>query len=205
MRLYLASGNRHKAAELQALAAAMPAAAGRIEVVSAAEAGGMPEVLEDTGTFRGNASKKARALHGILPAGAWALADDSGICVEALGGQPGVDSAYYAGPQGDPAANLAKLASVMSGVAERRASFFCILLLVGPDGGEHAFEGRLRGTLAEAPRGAGGFGYDPLFIPDGRTVTLAEMEPAEKNRLSHRGRAWEACVGWLAARGQTVL
>jgi len=179
------------------------AAAGRtIEVVSAAELGGMPHVDEDTGTFLGNARKKAAALKGLVPPGAWSLADDSGLCVEALGGAPGVESAYYAGPQGDPAANLAKLVAAMDGVPEggRGAEFVCVLVVLGPGGVEKAFQGRCRGRLAAAPRGAGGFGYDPLFVPDGHDRTLAEMPAEEKNRVSHRGRAWAACVGWLAAR-----
>ena len=199
MRLFLASGNPHKALELQAMA---DARAGSVEVVSAATVGGMPHVDEDTGTFVGNARKKALALRSRLPANAWALADDSGLCVTELGGLPGVDSAYYAGPQGDAAANLAKLVEAMRGVpAERRsAEFVCVLHLAGPEGLETAFTGRCAGRLAPEPRGAGGFGYDPLFIPDGFDVTLAEMDPGQKNALSHRGRAWAACVDWLAAR-----
>src|SRR6266851_2488733 len=110
MKLFLASGNTHKAGELQSLADAMGL---RVEVVSAAAVGGMPAVVEDAGTFAGNARKKALALRTRLAAEAWALADDSGLCVDALGGAPGVESAYYAGPQGDSAANLKKLVEVM--------------------------------------------------------------------------------------------
>jgi XTP/dITP diphosphohydrolase len=204
MRLYLASGNPHKASEFRSLAGA-PGAGGDpagIEVVSAAEAGGMPHVDEDTGTFEGNARKKAQVLLGRLPHGGWALADDSGLCVDFLGGAPGVESAYYAGPAGDPAANLAKLVSAMRGVPEgaRGAEFVCVLFLAGPGGLERLFTGRCPGSLALEPRGAGGFGYDPLFVPAGHSRTLAEMPAGEKNRLSHRGLAWAECVGWLAAR-----
>jgi len=133
MKLFLASGNPHKARELQGLA---DRTGGGIEIVSAREVGGMPAVAEDTGTFRGNAQKKARALCSRLPPGAWALADDSGLCVAALHGAPGVDSAYYAGPQGDPAANLAKLIREMRSVPEpeRAAYFVCVLFLAGPAG-----------------------------------------------------------------------
>ena len=203
MKLCLASANAHKAAEFQALADESRAEGGPlIEVVSAAACGGMPGVAEDTGTFVGNARKKAAALRALLPGDAWALADDSGLCVEALGGAPGVESAYYAGPQADPAANLAKLVAAMRGVPEgaRGAEFVCALLLSGPGGLEKAFEGRCPGALALEPRGSLGFGYDPLFVPAGHERTLAEMAPGEKNRLSHRGLAWAACVGWLAAR-----
>jgi XTP/dITP diphosphohydrolase len=201
MRLFLASGNPHKAAEFQALADALGAGAG-IRVISAGQVGGMPHVDEDTGTFEGNARKKAAALRTRLPEGAWALADDSGLCVGALGGDPGVESAYYAGPQGDSAANLAKLVEAMRAVPDgaRGAEFVCVLFLAGPGGLERAFTGRCLGALAREPRGAGGFGYDPLFVPAGHGRTLAEMPAGEKNRLSHRGLAWAQCVGWLAAR-----
>jgi XTP/dITP diphosphohydrolase len=195
MKLFLASGNRHKAEEFQALAraSALP-----LEVVSAAVVGGMPAVEEDTGTFVGNARKKAQALRTRLPEDAWVLADDSGVCVDALDGAPGVESAYYAGPQGDSAANLAKLAAVMRDVpaANRGAHFFCVLLVLGPGGEEQIFEGICRGHLGREPRGGAGFGYDPLFVPDGYTRTYAELSEAEKNQLSHRGRAWARLAEW---------
>jgi XTP/dITP diphosphohydrolase len=167
----------------------------------------MPQVEEDTGTFLGNARKKALALRAALPPDGWSLADDSGLCVEELGGAPGVESAYYAGSAGDPAANLATLVSAMRGVPEARrgAEFVCILFVAGPGGFERGFEGRCRGRLAAEPRGSGGFGYDPLFVPQGLDRTLAEVPRELKNRISHRGRAFAALVGWLAARGQTVL
>ena len=200
MRLYLASGNPHKAAELQALAdtSGLP-----VEVVSARAAGGMPAVVEDTGTFTGNARKKALALRARLPAEAWVLADDSGVGVDALGGAPGVESAYFAGPQGDSAANLRKLVEVMRGVpaAERGAEFVCVLLLAGPGGAEHVFEGRCRGRLLTEPRGGAGFGYDPLLVPDGHTQTFAELGDTVKNVISHRARAWARLAAWARGRG----
>ena len=205
MRLYLASANPHKAAEFRALSDALRATLPdlSIEVRGAADAGGMPPVDEDTGTFAGNALKKARALKARLPANEWALADDSGLCVDALDGAPGVESAYFAGPRGDSAANLAQLVDVMRTVPEgrRSAEFVCVLALCGPAGIERSFEGRCAGTLVLAPRGAGGFGYDPLFAPQGSDSTFAELAPEAKNRISHRSRAWAQCVGWLAARG----
>jgi XTP/dITP diphosphohydrolase len=197
--LYLASGNAHKARELQGMA---DAAGSGLRILPASAVGGMPAVVEDTGTFEGNAAKKARALFARVPQGAWALADDSGLCVDALGGLPGVESAYYAGPQGDSRANLEKLVSVMRPVPEgrRQAYFICVLFLIGPGGEERVFTGRCPGALAIEPRGGGGFGYDPLFVPDGHTVTLAELSEAQKNTLSHRGRAFAQCAGWLAGR-----
>jgi XTP/dITP diphosphohydrolase len=184
--IHLASGNPHKAAEFQRLADESGLA---VRIVPAAP---MPEVVEDTGTFVGNARKKARALQALLPPGAWVLADDSGVCVEALAGAPGVESAYYAGPQHDPTANLLKLAEVMRAVpADRRgASFLCVLVLLGPDGTEQVCEGRCAGVLAPGPVGGTGFGYDPLFIPAGFDRTYAQLSEGEKDKISHRGRAW---------------
>jgi len=203
MKLFLASGNAHKAEELQALANASPdAGLLPIEIVSARAVGGMPPVDEDTGTFVGNARKKALALCAKLPADAWVLADDSGVCVDALGGGPGVESAYYAGPQGDFAANLSKLVEVMRGVpdGQRGAHFFCVLVVCGPGRVEQVFEGRCDGRLLTTPQGVAGFGYDPLFVPAGYERSYAEMSDAEKNRISHRALAWAKLAAFFARR-----
>jgi XTP/dITP diphosphohydrolase len=164
----------------------------------------MPPVVEDTGSFTGNARKKARALRDRLPAGAWALADDSGLCVDAIGGAPGVESAYYAGPRASGAENLARLVTVLRDVppGRRTAHFACVLVLIGPDREEHVFEGRCDGRLLREPAGAGGFGYDPLFVPEGHERTFAELDASIKNELSHRGRAWARLSAWLQ---QSVL
>lgn len=198
MIIHLASGNKHKAQEMQRLADETPASAALgVRVVPAEK---MPAVEEDTGTFIGNARKKAMALQATLAADAWVLADDSGVCVDALGGAPGVESAYYAGPQGDAAANLLKLAETMREVPEgqRAARFVCVLLLRGPGGVEQVFEGRCEGVLGREPRGGKGFGYDPLFVPEGFACTYAELGASEKNAISHRGRAWAQLAQWLA-------
>jgi XTP/dITP diphosphohydrolase len=182
---------------------ALSAASGLdVEIVSAKAVGGMPPVEEDTGTFIGNARKKALALKAKLPPEAWVLADDSGVCVDELGGGPGVESAYFAGPQADSAANLRKLTEVMRGVPEARrgAYFLCVLLLRGPDGVEQVFKGRCTGRLLDEPRGGTGFGYDPLFVPNGHTASYAELGDEIKNKLSHRGRAWAALVEWWHGR-----
>lgn len=199
MKLYLASGNPHKAEEMNALA---EAGGVDLQIVSAGEAGGMPPVVEDAGTFIGNALKKARALQARLPADAWVLADDSGLCVDALDGAPGVESAYYAGPEGDGAANLRKLVAVMRGVpAERRgAHFLCVLALVGPAGNKEVFVGRCDGALLDEPRGGGGFGYDPLFVPTGESASFAELGEEIKNATSHRARAWALLARWWRER-----
>ena len=117
------------------------------------------------------------------------MADDSGLEVAALGGEPGVRSARYAGEPCDSAANNALLLEKLSGSADRRANFTCAVALCDPAGGERVVEGRCFGRIAESPSGAGGFGYDPLFIPDGFSVSFAELPPHEKNAVSHRGRA----------------
>ena len=200
MKVYLASGNAHKAREFQTLADAggLP-----IEVESALALGGMPPVAEDTGTFAGNALKKVRALQGRLPAGTWALADDSGLCVDALNGAPGVESAYYAGPRASGAENLAKLVAELRTVPDehRAAHFVCVLVLASSTGEEAQFEGRCDGRLRREPAGTAGFGYDPLFVPDGCEQTFAELDPATKNGISHRGRAWARLAAWWRERG----
>ena len=201
MIIHLASGNAHKVQEMQRLADETPASAGLgVRIVPAVK---MPLVEEDTGTFIGNARKKAQALQATLPSDAWVLADDSGVCVDALGGAPGVESAYFAGPQGDAAANLRKLTEVMRDVPDgkRGARFVCVLLLRGPGDAEQVFEGRCEGVLGREPRGGKGFGYDPLFVPDGFTCTYAELDEARKNAISHRGRAWTLLAAWLAEHG----
>ena len=194
-RIYLASGNSHKVRELQELADAVSLP---LDFRSARELGGMPEVIEDTGTFRGNAEKKARALLPVVPAGAWVLADDSGICVDALDGAPGVESAYFAGPEGDDEANLRKLVEVMRGkpVIERKAHYVCLLYMVCGDAGGFSFVGECHGTLADKPAGSEGFGYDPLFVPDGFHESLGLLAPATKRKLSHRAKAWAKLVEW---------
>jgi XTP/dITP diphosphohydrolase len=133
------------------------------------------------------------------------LADDSGLCVDALGGAPGVESAYYAGPQSDGAANLQKLVSVMRDVpdARRGAHFVCVLLLCGPEGAEMIFEGRCAGRLQHEPQGGAGFGYDPIFVPAGQSLSFSELGEVVKNGLSHRARAWALLANWLRA-GATV-
>lgn len=198
MKLYLASGNAHKAQELQLLAQTTTPS---VSVESARAVGGMPKVVEDSGTFEGNAYKKARALKPLLPPEGWALADDSGICVDALGGAPGVESAYFAGPHSDDAANLAKLVHVMRGVpnAQRGAHYVCVLVLIAPNGNEYEFRGECRGHLLTEPVGSGGFGYDPLFVPNGFTQTFGQLSEMTKQTHSHRARAWQAVAKWVNA------
>lgn len=200
MDIYLASGNAHKVQEFCALvAAAGNGLAGKVNILSARDVGGMPAVEEDTGTYVGNARKKAVALLEKLPDDAWALSDDSGLNVDALDGAPGVESANYAGPKADGAANVAKLLGALASVHEekRAAHFSCVLCLVGKGREPLYFRGRCDGRIAFTTSGAGGFGYDPVFVPDGFAVSFAELSEEQKNQLSHRGKAWAQLEAWL--------
>jgi XTP/dITP diphosphohydrolase len=189
--LLLASNNAKKHAELSAMLAPLG-----VRVVLPRDVGGIEEVVEDQPTFRGNAAKKAIAA--ARSSGLWALADDSGLEVDALGGAPGVQSARFAGRHGDDAANNALLLERLADVPEgrRTARFVCALALARPDGSlALQVEGEARGRILFAPRGDGDFGYDPLFLftEPGHPQTgrgFAELAPAEKAQVSHRGRAF---------------
>ncbi len=192
---YLASSNAHKAQELAVL---LQGEGLQVEVRAAQELGGMPEVEENAATFTGNATLKALALWRKAPAGSLVLADDSGLEVDALQGAPGVRSARYAGERATDADNRQKLLQELSGVQESACSarFRCVLVLVDAEGHIHDFDGTSEGTILSAERGQGGFGYDPLFVPQGDTRSYAEMSMQEKNRSSHRARAVQALAQW---------
>lgn len=177
MKLYVATQNKHKLSEMAAI---LPA----FEIV----ADDPGDVVEDAPDFAGNALIKVRAI-AARHAGEWCMADDSGLEVAALGGAPGVMSARYAGTHGDTPANNALLLENLKGVADRRARFVCTCALVSPQGVETVVEGECRGEILRSPSGAEGFGYDPLFRPEGYDVSFAELPPAEKNAISHRGAA----------------
>ncbi len=190
MQIVLATGNPRKAEEFSRLFAArgLP-----VTVHAASKFGGMPHVAEDTGTFAGNARQKARALRAIVPAPFWVMSDDSGLACDALAGEPGVESANYAGPKAPDAANRAKLLAALADVPDekRTARFICNLMLITPDGEEFLFEGDCTGKILRAEAGTGGFGYDPLFVPDGADKTFAEIDARAKDFFSHRGRAFQ--------------
>ena len=162
-----------------------------VEVLSAAGLG-LPEPEETGSTYEANAVLKAEA--GASGANLPALADDSGISVRALNGQPGIYSARWAGPQRDFALAMKKVEDLLSGQDDRRASFISVLALAWPDGHVDCFEGRVDGTLIWPPRGDRGFGYDPMFVPDGYDITFGEMDPNEKHRISHRAIAFRRLV-----------
>ncbi|PWI45305.1 RdgB/HAM1 family non-canonical purine NTP pyrophosphatase [Streptomyces sp. ICBB 8177] len=190
-RLVLATRNAHKVTELRAI---LTGAGLDVELVGADAYPEIPDVKETGVTFAENALLKAHALAGAT--GLPAVADDSGLCVDVLGGAPGIFSARWAGRHGDDAANLALLLAQLSDIAapHRAAHFACAAALALPDGTSRVVEGRLDGTLRETPAGEGGFGYDPILQPDGETRTCAELTPEEKNAISHRGKAFRELV-----------
>ena len=191
-RLVLASGNAGKLREFHRLLAPLG-----IEVI-AQSALGIPEAEEPHATFVENALAKAR--HASALANLPALADDSGICVRALDGAPGVQSARYAGEPRSDARNNAKLIAALAGVADRRAHYSCVLTLLRhhADPEPIVVEGAWHGTIVDAPRGTGGFGYDPHFLDASTGLTAAELPLERKNELSHRGKAIRALIARLA-------
>ncbi|MFM8944988.1 MAG: RdgB/HAM1 family non-canonical purine NTP pyrophosphatase [Actinomycetota bacterium] len=184
-RIAIATRNAHKVGEIRAICADWP-----VEFLEADDR--WPTVDETGATYLENAFLKARAV--ATATGVPAIADDSGIEVDALGGAPGPRSARYAGEGASDAENLRALLAAIKGVPGpgRTARYRCVVAFVEPDGRELHVEGTCEGSLVTKPRGAGGFGYDPAFVPAGWDVTLAELPPGEKDRISHRGRALRA-------------
>jgi XTP/dITP diphosphohydrolase len=193
-RIVLATRNAHKVGELRAILAELGL---EVDLVGVTAYPDVPDVAETELSFGGNALLKARAV--AAATGLPAIADDSGICVDALNGMPGIFSARWAGKHGDDAANLDLLLAQMSDVSDehRGAQFVCAAALAEPGGREEVREGRIAGTLLRARRGQGGFGYDPVFLPDGAERTTAELSAEEKNAVSHRRRAFEALAPLL--------
>lgn len=193
--LVIASHNKGKVREIDEL---MQGLVGR--VVSASDLS-LPEPEETEKTFEGNAALKARAA--ALASGEYALADDSGLCVNALGGEPGVYSARWAGPEKDFNLAMQKVQDALGDSKDRTAYFISVLALSDPQGQVETFEGRIEGTLIWPPRGDKGFGYDPMFIADGMDKTFAEIDPVLKNRISHRARAFEMFYSVNFGRNQS--
>lgn len=194
-RLVLASRNRAKLVELRRL---LPALA-HWEVLTLDQLPGYTEPVEDGESFEANALLKARAC--AAATGLPTLAEDSGLCVDALGGMPGVLSARWSGTHGDDEANLRLVLAQLDHLPDgprRTARFVCVVALVVPGAGEELARGVLAGRLARAPRGHNGFGYDPIFLPEGSALTTGELAPAAKDAISHRGRALRALSGALA-------
>ena len=191
----LATRNAGKIAELGRILADV---GGGVEIVGLESFPDAPDVPETGLTFADNALLKARAIAACT--GLPAVSDDSGLAADALHGMPGVLSARWAGRHGDDTANLELLLGQLADVDERGAAFVCVAALALPDGGgEWTATGVLAGSLARAPRGGNGFGYDPIFVPEGLSVTTAELAPSEKDAISHRGRAFRAIAPVIAA------
>jgi XTP/dITP diphosphohydrolase len=199
MRIFLASANAKKILEMQRILAEQVA---DIEVLGIGDVQGYVEPVEDEPSFAGNALLKARA--GVAATGLPAVADDSGLCVDALNGMPGVLSARWSGPPKSDARNNDLLLAQLDDVPDERrgAHFACAVAWVLPDGRERVVEGRMDGRIIREPRGSGGFGYDVLFVArehDEEGLTSAELDPGEKDRISHRGRALRELAPYVAA------
>lgn len=185
-RLVIATHNPGKLREIADLLAPFG-----VETVSAGELG-LPEPEETGATFEENAILKARAA--AEGAGLPALADDSGLAVRALDGAPGIYAARWAGPERDFRVAMERVERELAGASDRSAYFVCVLCLVWPGSEARTFEGRSEGRLVWPPRGSNGFGYDPMFLPEGYDITFGEMTPAEKHRINHRARAFDQLV-----------
>ncbi|HLT11570.1 MAG TPA: RdgB/HAM1 family non-canonical purine NTP pyrophosphatase [Micromonosporaceae bacterium] len=196
VRILLATRNKKKLAELQRILDAT-LDGGRVQLVGLDDVGYDEDVPETGLSFAENALLKAReaARRTGLPA----IADDSGLAVDVLNGMPGIFSARWSGRHGDDVANLNLLLDQIGDVADphRGAAFVCVAALVLPDGREFTFTGEMRGRLVREPRGSGGFGYDPIFVAEGETRTNAELTPEEKDRISHRGKAFRALASFM--------
>ncbi|MDH4231326.1 MAG: XTP/dITP diphosphatase [Nitrospirota bacterium] len=193
MTIVLATTNRKKAEEMKRMFAGHD-----FNFVTLNSFPGCPEVVEDGKTFRANAAKKARAVSKFT--GLPAVADDSGLEVAALGGAPGIFSARYAGENANDSENVKKLLRDMRPVTDnkgREARFVCCIAFAVPDGKLKTFTGHIKGTIGKAPKGFNGFGYDPVFYPEGCDKTFAEMTDQEKDGLSHRGRAMKKLYRYL--------
>jgi len=191
----VATHNAKKAAELHRVLAAAGVDA---DVLGLDAFPAYPEPAETERTFEGNALLKARAA--VAATGHIAVADDSGLEVDLLNGMPGVRSARWSGPEATDSRNLDLLIAQLTDTADadRTARFVCAMALVTPDGGEHLVRGVMEGRLVLEPRGSNGFGYDPIFVADGNTVTNAELTPEQKDTISHRGQAVRAIVPVLS-------
>lgn len=196
LKLLVASNNQKKLSELERILS--EAGIAGVELLSLADAPSYAEPIEDGSTFADNALIKARA--GVAHTSLVTIADDSGIAVDELNGMPGVLSARWSGRHGDDAANNELLLNQMAHVPDERrsAAFVSVCALVTPDGREYVVEGRWPGHLLRAPQGKNGFGYDPLFQPEGESRSSAEMSSEEKNAVSHRGRALAQLIDVIA-------
>ena len=192
LKMLAATTNKNKVREFQEILEDLK---DKIEIITLDAIPNFPEIVEDGTTFEENAMKKARESSAF--ADMVAMADDSGLVVEALGGAPGIHSARYAGEGAADADRIAKLLKAMEGVTDRRAKFVCAAAIAYRGEEVRIFVGEIKGTIALTPSGSNGFGYDPVFIPEGFKKSFAELTDEEKNAISHRGRAMRAVAGFL--------
>jgi XTP/dITP diphosphohydrolase len=188
--IVVATRNGHKVHEMQAIAGSSV----RLMSLGDFPTGGSVQWVEDGDSFAANAAIKARAVWNVLKQPT--LADDSGLCVEALSGAPGIHSARYAGEGASDQDNNTKLLQNLAGIEDRRAKFHCTLCYIDERGNEHFFTGECHGELLQQLAGHGGFGYDPLFLPRGERATFAELKDEQKNKISHRGIALRNFLTW---------
>ncbi len=190
MKLFIATKNANKLKEIEAILQCPG-----LSLVSMRDQPELPDVIEDGDSFEANARLKAEQI--AAETGLWTLGDDSGLEVDALGGAPGIFSARYSGEPVNHDRNIEKLLGELVGREDREARFRCVLALAQPGGACQTVEGVCEGVVAEAPRGDRGFGYDPVFLPAGRRETFGEMDPIQKNRISHRAAALnQAKTSW---------
>lgn len=195
--IWFASGNQGKTNEMKMLLNKL-ISSGQLELHTQGELPVFSAPPENGDSFLANARIKARALKAMKP-GTWVFGEDSGLAVEGLNGLPGIHSARYAGPKAQDAENMAKLLKMMTlrPIPNRKAAFVSTIVAFDPQGTEHVFEGRMDGEIAKAAKGNQGFGYDPVFLPEGETKTLAELGLAFKNKVSHRAKAVSGLLGLL--------
>lgn len=192
LQILAATGNKHKVEEFKSMLAGL---AGKVSVCTPDSIEGFPEIVEDGRTFEENAEKKARQASAYADMSAFA--DDSGLEVEALGGEPGVLSARYAGEGAANELRIAKLLKNMEGKENRRARFVCVISIAYRGEVVGTFRGEVKGRIIDAPRGSHGFGYDPVFVPDGYEQTFGELGPDVKDRISHRADAMRQAVDFI--------
>lgn len=192
LQMLAATTNKNKVREFQKI---LQEAGSEIVIVPQNTISGLPEIIEDGKTFKENAMKKAREISKFTDMAV--IADDSGLAVDALDGAPGIYSARYAGEGANDSEKIAKLLKNMKGISNREAKFVCVAAIACKGKEIAHFTGEIRGTIAEEPSGTNGFGYDPVFLPENSSRTFAEYSDAEKNAVSHRGKAMRAAAEFL--------
>lgn len=199
LQLLAATSNKNKIREFQEMFSEIT---DKITIVSPDIMGGLPELIENGTTFEENSAMKAEQASRYADMAAFA--DDSGLVVDALNGEPGINSARYAGPDATDTERLTKLLENMEGKADRKARFVCVISLAYRGNLVAQFRGEVEGVITDAPKGANGFGYDPIFIPDGYDQTFAELGPEVKDAISHRGKAFKLAAEFVKSELATM-